>query len=82
MIAKQIYGIIRKSAITALVTSYLTRSFYLWNYNPSTWTETDRGMFLAGYVLVFLIYGFASGMILDGEISRIKREEEAKKRGW
>ena len=82
MTAKQIYGFLRRAAIGALFTSYLGRSFYLWNFNITTWSQDDRGIVMATYFLAFVVYVFALALITDVENDRIKQEEERKKRGW
>ena len=82
MTAKQIYGFLRRAAIGALFTSYLGRSFYLWNFNITTWNQDDRGFMMFMYFFAFIIYAFALALITAGENDRIKQEEERKKRGW
>jgi len=54
----------------ALVTTYLSNSFYRWNFNPEQWGDDGRMSAMFIYALFLGIY------VAVGQIDRIMRGED------
>jgi predicted acyltransferase len=87
MTAKHFYTILYRGLIICFITSYLLRSFILWNWDISSWSVQDRMGFVAVYALALLLHTGLSIAIQSFENDRLeeiaakaKREREQEER--
>lgn len=87
MTAKHFYTILYRGLIISLITSYMLRSFILWNWDVSTWSVQGRVGFVAVYALALLLHTGLSMAIQSFENDRLeeiaakaKREREQEER--
>ena len=59
MNSKKVFQVIRKSVIYSLLFSYLSSSFFRWDFNPQNWNYNGR----AWFICIYLAYCFISLLI-------------------
>jgi hypothetical protein len=65
MTTKEVFFTVRKTLLLSLIFSYLSSSFYRWEFNPGKWTQDGRGIFIACYITYSIITFIGNLMIRD-----------------